>query len=215
MRRPWPIAAIVLAAGSSERMGESNKLLEQVDGHPLLAWVIDEILASAITNIFVVTGFEHKRVETALDDYPITPLYNPDFSTGIASSIRTGITNLPEGIGGVMVFLGDMPLISRNLIGELILRFDPPAGRSIIVPTYRGRRGNPILWSRDLFDKMRNLKGDRGARTLFKQHKKLIYELPVMTQSIIKDVDTPDGLAAIGEQLKARKRGDGKTSGSA
>lgn len=208
------IAAIVLAAGCSKRMGERNKLLQSVNGAPLISRVVGQIMASTIKDVFVVTGFECQQVASALESYPITPLYNPNFSTGIASSIRTGIEKLPDDTSGVMVFLGDMPLITHDLIQELISHFDPAAGRSIIIPTYEGNRGNPVLWSQSLFGEMRVLKGDRGARTLFTHHCDLIHEIPVMTQSILQDIDTPDCLTKIENQLTDHERGGKRSAGS-
>jgi molybdenum cofactor cytidylyltransferase len=109
---------------------------------------------------------------------------------------------LPADIEGVVVCLGDMPLIAGRDVDRLIAAFSPLEGRAIVVPTRRGQRGNPILWSRQFFAEMQVLTGDQGARRLIEEHADLVAEIEMDSDAILIDIDTPEALAQLRERVK-------------
>jgi len=128
-----------------------------------------------------------------------TFVVNPDHAQGLSTSLRAGLEALPAEAAGAVVCLGDMPRVSASLIDGLIAAFDPAAGRRIVVPTWRGQRGNPVLWSRELFPAMQGLTGDIGARQLILQHADAVTEVEAGSDATLIDIDTPEALAAYAE----------------
>lgn len=189
------VAAIVLAAGRSTRMGGPNKLLAELNGKPLVRIVAEQALASRASPVIVVTGHQHMEVQRALAGLDVQLVHNPDFATGLASSVRTGVAAVPDAADGAVVCLGDMPLIDAKLIDRLIEAFAPDRGGLIAIPVSDGRRGNPVLWSRRFFDELKTLDGDIGARHLIGRHGEAVIEVPVEGQAAFLDIDTPDALA--------------------
>ncbi|MBY0381957.1 MAG: molybdopterin-binding/glycosyltransferase family 2 protein [Xanthobacteraceae bacterium] len=190
------IAAIVLAAGRSTRMGGPNKMLAEINGKPLVRIVAEQALASRASPVLVVTGHERTKVMEALEGLDVQFIYNPDYADGLATSVKAGIGAAPEAADGAIVCLGDMPLVDAGLINRLIDAFAPERGAMIAVPVADGRRGNPVLWSRRLFGELLTLQGDIGARHLISQHQEAVAEVPVKGGSAFLDVDTPNELAA-------------------
>jgi molybdenum cofactor cytidylyltransferase len=184
------VAAIVLAAGQSRRMGDTNKLLAEVDGVPMVVRVVDAAIASRAEPVVVVTGFEAERVRAALKGRDVIFVDNPDFAIGMSTSVRAALLALPDGVG-------DMPRMSAPLIDELIEAFNPLEGRSIVVPTYKGKRGNPVLWSAQYFAEMGALQGDVGARHLIGEHADAVHEVAGQDSAATIDVDTPEALRAL------------------
>jgi molybdenum cofactor cytidylyltransferase len=190
------VAAIVLAAGRSTRMGGPNKLLAEIDGKKLVRIATEQVLASKASEVIVVTGHQAELVEQALEGLNVKFVRNPDFAGGLASSVKAGIAAVPDSADGAVVCLGDMPLISAKLIDQLIETFAPDRGHLIAVPVSEGRRGNPVLWSRRFFKELMTLDGDVGARHLIATHAEAVAEVPVDGQSAFLDIDTPQALEA-------------------
>ncbi|MEM9358371.1 MAG: nucleotidyltransferase family protein, partial [Pseudomonadota bacterium] len=191
------IFAIVLASGRSTRMGERNKLLEEFKGQPLVRHAVQAAQQSLAGNITVVTGHDEANVREALADLTVSFASNPQFADGLATSLAAGIRALPANCDGAIILLGDMPLVSPELINQLIAAFAPHDGRSICVPFNNGRRGNPILWSSAFFAELGSLTGDQGARHLIAKYAEDLVEVDVDTDAIFADVDTPEALAAL------------------
>ena len=191
------IGAIILAAGQSSRMGAVNKLLEPVDGEPMVRCVARNVLDVGFDTVLVVTGHENERVQTILSDLPVAFARNPDYASGLSSSLSTGIKALqkthPE-LDGVMVCLGDMPRITPTHLSSLKDAFDSSGNACIVIPTTNGKRGNPVLWSRDFFDEITTLKGDVGARSIIGQYPESIVDVDLKSDAIFLDVDTPEAL---------------------
>jgi molybdenum cofactor cytidylyltransferase len=199
---PGPrIAAVLLAAGKSSRMG-TNKMLEEIDGRPMVARTAQRLLSSRARPIIAVLGNQADEVDAALGKLPIERVRNPDFADGLSTSVRRGIAALPEDLDGALVCLGDMPLIAGRDVDRLIAAFNPLEGRAIVVPTRRGRRGNPVLWARQFFPEMARLSGDTGARALIAEHGDLVAEVEMDTDGVVVDIDTPQALA----ELRGRVR---------
>lgn len=196
-RREKRIGCIVLAAGRSSRMGPRNKLLETLEGQPIVRRVAAAALASRCRPVVVVTGHQAEAVEAALEGLPVGIVHNPEFAAGMSTSLKAGIAALPDRLDGVIVALGDMPEIAPAHLDRMIAAFEPKEGRSIIVPVYQGRRGNPVLWGAELFPAMSALTGDVGARQVIADNADSVVELDLQTPAVLVDVDTPEALAEV------------------
>ena len=192
------IAAVILAAGQSRRMGKRNKLLIPVDGKPMVTQVADCLLSSQAAPLAVVTGHDYAAVEAALPEGRFALTHNPDYASGLSSSLKRGLAALPDDIDGVLVCLGDMPRLSPKAVDRLIAAFDPLEGRAICVPTWQGKRGNPVLFAKRFFAEMQEVAGDVGARALIGEHAEAVCEVPMDDDAVLVDVDTPEALAALG-----------------
>jgi molybdenum cofactor cytidylyltransferase len=190
------IAAIILAAGRSTRMGGPNKLLAELDGRKLVRIATEQALASRANDVIVVTGHQAELVEQALAGLKVRFVRNPDFAGGLASSVKAGIAAVSPSADGAVICLGDMPLMSAHLIDRLIESFAPDRGNLIVVPVADGRRGNPVLWSRRFFNELMTLDGDIGARHLIARHGEAVAEVPVEGEGAFLDIDTPQALEA-------------------
>ena len=196
------IGAVLLAAGRSTRMGAANKLLAELDGAPMVARVAQRLLASRARPIIAVLGNQAEAVDAALGKLPVERVRNPEFIQGLSTSLKRGIVALPPDLDGALVCLGDMPLISGRHIDRLVAAFNPLEGRAIIVPTRRGKRGNPVLWSKRFFPEMAELAGDVGAKHLIGEHTELVSEVEMDDDAILVDIDTPEALEALRQKRK-------------
>jgi len=190
------VAAIILAAGRSTRMGGPNKLLAELSGKPLVRIVAEQAIASKAKDVIVVTGHQAQLVEQALAGLKLKFVRNLDFVQGLATSVKAGIAAVSEQADGAVICLGDMPMISSQLVDHLIDAFAPDRGNLIAVPVSGGRRGNPVLWSRRFFNELMTLDGDIGARHLIAKHNEAVAEVPVEGDGAFLDIDTPQGLEA-------------------
>ena len=155
--------------------------------------------------MYVVTGFERARVEAALAGRDVQFVHNPHFAKGISTSIAAGLAALPEEVEGALVCLGDMPAVSAEVLDRIIAAFDPRGGAAVCVPTCRGKRGNPVLWSRRFFVEIRGIQGDAGARHLIGEHADAVREVPVDDSGILLDIDSPESLERISRQTETRR----------
>jgi len=188
------IAAVVLAAGYSSRFG-ANKLLQLFRGKPLVRYAVEAATASKAEPVIVVTGNDSRLVKDMLAKMPVELVDNFDFSTGLSSSLKSGLRNVPADADGAIILLGDMPLIRPSTIDRLIDVFSLSSFQGVVVPIYHGRRGNPVLWSRRFFPGILALEGDRGAKPLLTKYAELIYELEVDDPGVHIDIDTPEDFA--------------------
>jgi len=196
------VAAVILAAGSGERFaaagGSTAKALAQFKGAPMVRGVAQIALASRARPVVVVTGAQARDVAGALAGLPIRLALNPAFHDGLSTSLRQGIAALPLGCAGALVMLADMPNVEAALLDAMIARFDGARTALAVVPVRGGRRGNPALLSRALFDAVADLTGDEGAGRLLRAlapSDVLSVEAP--SGAIFQDADTPADLARI------------------
>ncbi len=196
------IAALVLAAGRSTRMGGSNKLLAEIGGRPLVRIAAEQALVSRAKPVIVVTGHERERVEAALKGLPVRLVHNPDFAQGLGGSLRAGIAAVPAEADGAIVCLGDMPQVDAALIDRLIAAFAPEQGALAVMPTIDGKRGNPVLWSRRFFPDLMAIEGDVGARHLISRYAEAVVEVPVTGKAALVDVDTPEALRGVKAEIE-------------
>jgi molybdenum cofactor cytidylyltransferase len=196
------VAAIVLAAGRSTRMGAQNKLLADLAGAPMVRRVVEAALASKARPVLVVTGHQAAEVGAAVSGLDVMAVANPDYATGLASSLKAGIRAVPNACDGALVLLGDMPGIAPEHLDRLIDAF-AAAPESIVVPVHQGRQGNPVLWPRRHFPEIMQLEGDAGAKRLIRAHQEHVREVGLATTGIFADVDTPEALQKLRDEGRA------------
>ena len=203
-RAPPRVAAVVLAAGFSRRMGGTNKLLAPLGGVPIVVRVVDALLASnAVKPLLVVVGHEADHVRAALRGRDVDFVENAAYDEGLGASLRAGIEDLCARIDtgeraevdGTLVALGDMPWIRSTHVDALIAAFDPAGPQTICVPVHDRKRGHPVLWSARHFAEMRMLGGDVGARALLEKHARAVQTVEVDDAAVHLDIDTPEMLA--------------------
>jgi len=184
------ISAILLAAGQSKRMVGENKLTKEIKGIPLIKLSIKNILASSIDELIVILGYQKEIIEKIIDkNKRIKFVFNGNFENGMASSIKTGLSNLSEKTEAFFICLGDMPMVNPDIYNQLI---QSKNNKEIIVPTYKGQQGNPILFSKSIKEKIMTIQGDVGAKKILELNKNKILNVEVGNQSIRKDFNTKD-----------------------
>lgn len=198
---PSKIYAVILAAGRSSRMGGPNKLLAMFGDKPLVRLTADRAVASRVAGTIVVTGHQEERVRAALGDLQTVSVSNPDFATGLASSLKAGIAALPADAAGALILLGDMPGVASGDIDRLVTAFQASGGASVVRATHQGKRGNPVLLPRALFPAVATLEGDTGARHLVEAEGLAVVDVEIGEGASI-DVDTPDAMRRAGGVLQ-------------
>ena len=184
------ISAIVLAAGRSRRMG-TQKLLLPFGGKPLVVRIVDELLSSAIDQIFVVVGGDGTAIAEAITDRPVHFITNTQPEGEMLSSVRCGLAAVPEESDAAIVALGDQPNITADVVMALIQSFRT-TGRGIVVPTYKGQRGHPLLFAMQYRDEILTRYEGCGLRGLLDAHPQDVFDLEVATSGILEDIDVPE-----------------------
>jgi len=196
------VGAIVLAAGQSSRFRASGgpdptKLVAKLEGKPIVRRVAETALAAKARPIVVVTGYALDAVEAAVAGLDVELAFNPSFASGLASSLKAGLAATPPDAAGAIVLLGDMPWIEPRLIDALIDAYLARDGALAAIPSREGRRGNPVLLGRGLFEAAMRLEGDEGARRLIGAlGAKELVEVEAGDMGATFDIDTPDDLMA-------------------
>jgi len=196
------VAALILAAGRSTRMGAINKLVAEIGGKPLVRIAAEQALGSRAKPVIVVTGHERERVEVALAGLPVRFVNNPDYAEGLGTSLKAGIAAVPADADAAIVCLGDMPQVDSQLIDKLVAALDPERGALVVVPIFDGRRGNPVVWSRRFFPDLMSISGDIGARHLIGSYAEAVVEVPVAGEAALTDVDTPESFSAVKAEIE-------------
>lgn len=195
------VAAIVLAAGRSSRMGGPNKLMALFGDRPLIHRTVERATKSHASATVVITGHQADRIETALAGLDVEIVHNPDFANGLASSLKAGIAALPADIAGALIVLGDMPGIGAEDLDRMIDTFRADGGHSVVRATHDGRRGNPVLLPRSLFPAVASLQGDTGARHIVEAEGANAVDIEIGAGAAI-DVDTRDAMEDAGGVLQ-------------
>jgi molybdenum cofactor cytidylyltransferase len=188
------ISAILLAAGQSKRMGELKQLMP-FGQSTIVEQAIDNLLDSAVDEVIVVVGYKAENVIKAIAAKPIKLAINPDYEQGMSTSIIAGLNLVHGRVQGVMLVLGDQPLVNSQTINSLIEEFYNH-DKGIAVPTYQGSRGHPIIFAIKYKEKLLKLKGDVGGRQIIKDHPGDVLEVAVNSESIVADFDTTDDYQA-------------------
>ncbi|MBO0780889.1 MAG: nucleotidyltransferase family protein [Ktedonobacteraceae bacterium] len=206
------IAALILAAGSSSRMGEGrHKLLLPLGEMPVLAHVLMAVRESQARPVMVVLGYQAEQIREALKSHvaldEVTFVENPDYPQGMSTSLRAGLASLQhyEPVGGAIVLLGDQPLITARLIDDLIAARQATGSR-IIAPLYNGRRGNPVLFDASLFPELEQVDGDEGGRSVIERHHQDMATIEVVQSTARYDVDTWEAYQQVVEEWQRQQR---------
>lgn len=196
------VAAVVLAAGSASRMAGSghHKLLARFDGVPLVRRSVETVLASGADRSVVVTGYRGEDIEGALSGIGADIVVNPDFATGMASSLKAGLSAVRAGADGLLVVLADMPGVRSGHLDEMISVFRREQGRAIVRAVSGGKRGNPVILPASTFDAIAKLTGDIGARPVVERSGLAVIDVDIGEAAHI-DTDTPEEIVAAGGVL--------------
>jgi molybdenum cofactor cytidylyltransferase len=179
-------------------MAPHNKLLvADRSGKAMIARVVDNVLSSGARPVLVVTGHQADEVEQALGGRPVRYVHAPDYGDGLAASLKAGIAAVPPECAAALVCLGDMPLVTGRMMDRLLSMYDPQEGRLIVLPTFRGKQGNPMLWDRRFFPEILEIAGDSGARFLVGKHMESVAEVEMGDDAVLRDFDTAESLATL------------------
>jgi molybdenum cofactor cytidylyltransferase len=188
------ISAILLAAGQATRFGRC-KQLTPIGGQPLLGHVLGTLRRSRVDEIVVVLGAYADDIREQVDFEGARVVFNPDFAAGMSSSIQAGLRALAPTAEAAMLVLADQPLVTTATLDTLISEYRRTSGQ-VILPTYHGVRGNPVVVDRALFPEIMEIRGDTGCRAIFGDHADSIVKVPVDDRGVVTDIDTPEDLAA-------------------
>ena len=184
------ISAILLAAGQSKRMKGENKLVKKIKDIPLIKHSINNILFSSIDELIVVLGYQKEIIKKLIDkNEKIKIVFNKNFESGMSSSIKIGLNNLSKSTDAFFICLGDMPMVSQDTYNKLIKSKN---NKEIIIPTYNGEQGNPILFSKTIKDQIMKIQGDVGAKKILELNKSKILSVEIANQSIKKDFNVKE-----------------------
>jgi len=194
------ISAILLAAGESLRMKGSNKLSKEIDDVPIIKYAVKNILGSSIDELIIVLGHEKSIIENIIEkNKKIKFIYNENYKSGMASSIKKGLNNISKNSEAFFICLGDMPNVNQNIYNKLIKsrynynkKLSSEKKKEIIVPTFEKKNGNPILFSKFMTKQVLNIDGDVGAKEILELNKNKILYVPIKNSGITLDFDTEE-----------------------
>nr|MBS0019288.1 nucleotidyltransferase family protein [Gammaproteobacteria bacterium] len=188
------VAALVLAAGRSRRMGSRNKLLIEIAGQTIISHTVDAVIGSQATHPLVVTGYQRSELQRALRTKRVRLVHNADYRHGLSRSLRCGLAALGTTFDGVLIALGDMPLVTSAAIDRLIAAFRQLPHPAVCIPTCGGRRGNPVVFPRALLAELAELRGDVGAQPWIAQNGPRVHAVEMKTDAVLIDIDSPISL---------------------
>jgi len=190
------VAAIVLAAGQSQRFGRPKQLLP-VGDKAMIQHVVDVALSSPVEQVIVVLGCRAAEIRASITDRPVQVVINEKWQSGLSSSVQAGLSAVKPEVGAALFVLADQPGVTPEIIARLVERYRQTRA-PVVVPTHRRRRGNPVLFDRSLFAALMEVEGDQGGRELIAQHSDQVEEVEVETGAIFVDIDTADDYRAAG-----------------
>lgn len=182
------VSALLLAAGESQRMGRLKQLLP-LGGSTLIEVVLENLLRSRLQEVIVVLGFGAEEIRPRVEAKGVRVAVNPRYKEGMASSLRVGLDALDPRAEGILVALADQPFIPPEVIDRLIEAFQGTS-KGIVVPTFQGRRGHPVIFHRRYMEELRSLSGDQGGRELLHRNPEDLLEVEVDCPGVITDIDT-------------------------
>jgi molybdenum cofactor cytidylyltransferase len=191
------LTAIVLAAGMSRRMGGENKLLLPFGDKTMLETTLDHIFASGVEEVVVVVGHEADKVRSLLGDRPVKVILNPDYATGMTSSIQTGIREASPGTEGFMICLSDMPLIEAatyRALAEVFFEKKKTEERVIVQPFYENAPGNPVIFSAIYKNELLAHDFPEGCKPVVQANRDFVVRVNAATDAVLRDADTPEAL---------------------
>lgn len=198
---PKFVSAVVLAAGSSKRLGRL-KQLARLEGRPLLERTLDTVHRSKVGQVIVVIGDNASEVRRTIDLSPFVVVVNKSFNEGMSTSIKLGLSAVDRRAAAALIVMADQPFLSPSLIDGIVELFQKSEAL-IVAPTHGGAQGNPVLISRRLFSEVSAISGDVGAKSLLERHSQDLLEYPVKDPESLIDIDTPRDLAMARKILKS------------
>ena len=186
---------MVLAAGGSSRLGRAKQLLP-LAGQPLLAHVLRHAALSTLDEVILVLGHDAESIQAAVGDWGQRVILNPEYAAGQSTSLQAGLAAVELKAAAAMFLLGDQPQVLPATIDALLKAFRRHHA-PIVLPSYGGVSGHPVLISRELFDDLAAVSGDRGARDVIQAHSGEVLRVPVECASPPQDVDTEENYAAL------------------
>jgi molybdenum cofactor cytidylyltransferase len=199
------ISSILLAAGQSLRMKGENKLIKEIDGAPIIKYAVKNILSSTVNEIIIVLGYEENLIKKIVGiNKKIKFVYNKNFKEGIASSIKIGLDNISIKSEAFFISLGDMPNVNQNIYNKLIkskLKYNKKLNtkhrKEIIIPTFEGKNGNPVLFSKYIKHKMMLINNDLDAHKIIQLNKDKILNVPFDNDGILLDFNTVENFNSL------------------
>jgi len=188
-----PSVGVILAGGSSSRLGRPKQLLPLGD-RPVLAHTLAGALAADLDGVIVVLGHEAATVQERVDFAGAQVVVNDAYREGQSTSLRAGLAALPADTDAALFILGDQPLIGAAVHAALVAA-RRATGAPIVIPTYAGVRGNPVLIARELFPELAEVTGDQGARGVIRAHRDAVHEVPIPGPPPTDDLDTEEDYA--------------------
>lgn len=184
-----PISGVLLAAGLSLRAGRP-KLLLPFGKKVLVELAVENLLEAGLCELVVVIGAFKEQIEPRIIHYPVKVVYNQDYASGMASSLRCGVASVSETSFGFLIALADMPFVESWVLQKLLDAFEE--GARIVAPSYRGMMGHPVIFHKDYKEELLVLSGDEGAKKIIEKHKEELCLIEVDAPSVVFDIDTEE-----------------------
>jgi molybdenum cofactor cytidylyltransferase len=183
------VSAILLAAGKASRMGKLKQLMPLGDS-TILEQTLDNLLGSKAAEVVVVLGYKAEDIMKRLSGRPVKLVVNPLYRKGMGTSIAAGLRFVDSQARAVMLVLGDQPYVDSPTIDRLLDAFGSNK-KGIIIPTYKKKRGHPLIFARNYKAQLSKLTGDVGGREIIRENPKDVLEVPVNCEGVVIDIDTP------------------------
>jgi molybdenum cofactor cytidylyltransferase len=207
-RKEGGVSAVVLAAGMSRRMGTPKQLL-RIGGETILEHTLKNVRASDVDEVILVLGFAAESMKKEISTERLKVVHNPDYQQGMGTSLRTGLAAVDARASAALIVLADQPFVRPETIDKLIARHHERRPQNIIpqiiIPMYRGFRGNPVLLDRSVFSELKELSGDVGCRAIFGSHAENICKLAVDDVGILLDIDSREEYQKLEEAYAAKR----------
>jgi molybdenum cofactor cytidylyltransferase len=187
MKTDSRISALVLAAGTSRRMGTVKQLLP-LDGRPLIQHVLETVLKSGVSEVILVLGHSAEAIQRSIETQHVHVVVNENYLQGLGTSLKVGLEAVNPQSTAAIIMLADQPFVRSSTLDRLI-EAHSSTGTQIVIPTYQGFRGNPVMLDRSVFHEAMGLSGDIGCRAIFGNHLEGIVKLPVGDPGILLDID--------------------------
>ena len=182
-----------------------NKLLLPVNDIPMILALSDAVGAAGYSPVLVVTGYDEGNIHRALKNKNVIFVHNKDWESGMSSSIIAAVSALPPAARGILIVLGDMPLIRVETLQRLKYVFEATGTRKIVYPTYEGQQANPVLFPKKHFEEILTIRDDRGCKSIVERYARESIAVPIASNEVIMDCDTEDDYLRILKEQRGKK----------
>ena len=186
------VGAMILMGGMSSRMPEQNKLLLPMGRETIASCTAQKVIEAGFYPVVVVTGFEAEEIRATLKNLDVVFVHNEHFEHGMGTSIQAGMKTV-EDWAGVLIAMGDMPFVSVDILTSIRTNFQC-GNKAIVAPSYRGKRGQPVLFSSFYFEELQKCCGDVGGKMIIQNNKEHVFTFEVSQSTVHSDVDTQNDL---------------------